>query len=98
MLNHRPITVPEPARRDEESRRQDTYRHTEEGRREGRRSLFWPIMLIGAGSIWLLSNLGLIDVQNLGLLFRLWPLALIAFGIKIVFSYYKREEGGHGEN
>jgi hypothetical protein len=48
------------------------------------RSLFWPIVLIGAGVIWLLANFDLIQDLNLGLLLRLWPLFLIAAGLELL--------------
>jgi hypothetical protein len=50
------------------------------------RSLFWPILLIGVGIMWTLSNLGVILPANLNLLLRLWPLALIVIGLDILFG------------
>ncbi len=50
------------------------------------RSLFWPIVLISAGVIWLLVNSGLISGQNLAVLFRLWPLILIVVGLDLLFG------------
>ena len=50
------------------------------------RSIFWPIVLLGAGAIWLLSNLGYIQSIDLGLLFRLWPVILIIIGLDILFG------------
>ena len=48
------------------------------------RSLFWPIVFIGVGAIWLLVNANLIPPVNwLGLL-RLWPLLLIAAGLEVL--------------
>jgi len=35
------------------------------------RSFFWPVILIGVGVIWLLSNLNLIPGDNLWILIRL---------------------------
>ena len=49
-------------------------------------SLFWPIMLIGAGAIWLLYNLNMIPDENLWVLVRLWPVLIILAGINILFS------------
>ncbi len=49
-------------------------------------SLFWPIMLIGAGAIWLLYNLNMIPDENLWMLLRLWPILIILAGINILFS------------
>ncbi|TLN22227.1 hypothetical protein FDZ74_04530, partial [bacterium] len=50
------------------------------------RSLFWPIVLIGAGVILLLSNLNLIRTTNLAALTALWPLLLVALGLEILFG------------
>jgi hypothetical protein len=50
------------------------------------RSLFWPIVLIGGGLIWLLANLNLIPGLNLRILFRLWPLILIAIGLNLLIG------------
>jgi len=57
-------------------------------------SLFAAIVVLVIGVLFQLVNFGLLSFRQVT---RLWPLALIAFGIKIVFNYYKREEGGHGE-
>lgn len=48
------------------------------------RSLFWPIVLIGVGVIWLLVNLGYVSTANAFNLWRLWPLLLIAAGLDIL--------------
>jgi hypothetical protein len=50
------------------------------------RSLFWPILLIGVGVIWLLSNMNLIPEAHLGTLLRLWPILLIAAGLDLLFG------------
>lgn len=50
------------------------------------RSLFWPIVLIGAGVIWLLTNFNIISSANLVVLFRLWPLILIVIGLDLLFG------------
>lgn len=52
----------------------------------GYRSLFWPVLFIGAGAIWLLTNLNIIPGVSLGLLLRLWPLLLIIIGLDILFG------------
>ncbi len=49
-------------------------------------SLFWPVILIGVGVIWLLGNLGVIGQANIAVLFRLWPLLLILIGLDILFG------------
>jgi hypothetical protein len=58
------------------------------------RSLFFPIVLIGAGAIWLLANFDIIPDLNLGLLFRLWPLFLIAAGLELLFGRGRALVGG----
>jgi len=49
-------------------------------------NLFWPIILIGAGLIFLLGNLGVIQPSNLYILVRLWPLILILIGLDILIG------------
>ncbi|MHB1293885.1 MAG: LiaF transmembrane domain-containing protein [Anaerolineae bacterium] len=44
------------------------------------RSLFWPIVLIGVGVVWLLANLGALAVTH-ATLAHLWPIGLIALGL-----------------
>jgi hypothetical protein len=50
-----------------------------------RRSLFWPIVLIGIGVVALLFNTGWLDWDRVAQLYRLWPLLLIALGLAILF-------------
>ncbi len=50
------------------------------------RSLFFPILLIGDGLIWLLANFNVIPDLNWAMLWRLWPLALIAAGLDLLFG------------
>lgn len=50
------------------------------------RSLFWPLLLIGIGIVWLLSNLGVLSLAGLSVLFRLWPLLLIIIGLDLLFG------------
>lgn len=54
--------------------------------RTGYRSLFWPIILIAIGVIWLLGNMGVISSANLIVLLRLWPLILIVVGLDLLFG------------
>ena len=54
--------------------------------RTGYRSLFWPIVLIAVGVIWLLGNLGIISGANIVVLLRLWPLLLIIVGLDLLFG------------
>lgn len=55
-------------------------------RRHGYRSFFWPLLLIGIGSIWLLVNLGVFNIENVSVLARLWPLLLVAAGLDLLFG------------
>jgi TM2 domain-containing membrane protein YozV len=57
-------------------------------------SLFSAVVVLAIGVLFQLVNFGLLSFRQVT---RLWPLALIAFGIKIVFNYYKREETNHGK-
>lgn len=47
-----------------------------------RGNLFWPTLLIAAGVLLLLNNLGILRVNVWGLI---WPLALIAFGVSVLW-------------
>lgn len=49
-------------------------------------SLFWPVVMIGVGAIWLLANLEIIPVQNLWLLVQLWPVLIILAGLDVLFA------------
>lgn len=68
-----------------------------EGQARGREdlSLFSAIVVLVIGVLFQLVNFDLLTFRQVS---RLWPLALIAFGIKIVFDYYKREENHHGKH
>lgn len=57
-----------------------------ENRRE--RSFFWPILLIGIGIIWLLSNMGIISDVSFGTIFRFWPLILIVIGLDLIVGRF----------
>ncbi len=48
--------------------------------------LFWPIILIGVGSILLLTNTGVIKGNPWTIIFQLWPVLLIALGLEILFG------------
>lgn len=50
------------------------------------RSIFWPIVLLGVGAVWLLTNLGYIQSIDLGFLVRLWPVLLIIIGLDILLG------------
>lgn len=48
--------------------------------------IFWPIILITVGVIWLLSNFDILPRFNYSLLFDLWPLLLIVGGINLLLG------------
>jgi hypothetical protein len=50
------------------------------------RSLFWPVVLIGVGVLWLLTNLGYLTTVRMVEIWRLWPALLILAGIDILFA------------
>lgn len=52
-------------------------------------SLFTAIVVLLVGIVFQMANFDLLTYRQVT---RLWPLALIAFGIKTVFNYFKREE------
>jgi len=54
--------------------------------KRGYRSLFWPIVLIGVGVIWLLGSMGVIPQANLNLLASMWPLILIVIGLDLLIG------------
>lgn len=58
-------------------------------------SLFSAVAVLIIGILFQLVNFDLLTFRQVT---RLWPLALIAFGIKIVFNYFKREENNHGKH
>ncbi|MFN8595566.1 MAG: DUF5668 domain-containing protein [Anaerolineae bacterium] len=47
---------------------------------------FWPIVLIGAGVIFLPNNLGVIQGNPWSVIWRLWPVLLIALGLEILIG------------
>ncbi len=49
-------------------------------------SFFWPLIFIGAGVILLLANLGYLPWQSWAMLWRLWPLLLVALGIDLLIG------------
>jgi hypothetical protein len=67
------------------------------GQAEGKEdlSLFSAVAVLVIGVLFQLVNF---DVLTFRQVTRLWPLALIAFGIKIVFDYTKREEKHNGKH
>jgi hypothetical protein len=59
-------------------------RETQPRRRRG--SLIGPLVLIGLGIVFLLNNLGVVDWDIWQIVFRLWPILLIAAGLDLVIG------------
>jgi hypothetical protein len=57
-----------------------------EERRHYHGGFVWPVVLIGAGVVFLLNNLGLLGWDVWGTLLRLWPVLLIAGGLDILIG------------
>lgn len=57
-------------------------------------SLFWPIILVGVGVIWLLVNLGVIAPISIGTVLQFWPILLIVLGLDILFGRQYAWVGG----
>jgi hypothetical protein len=53
-------------------------------RRHYRGGFVWPVLLIGAGIVFLLNNLGLVGWNVWQTLLQLWPVVLIAVGLDIL--------------
>lgn len=51
-----------------------------------RPSLIWPIVLIGAGTLFLLNNLGIVDWDVWTTIAQFWPLILVAIGLDIMLG------------
>ncbi len=59
----------------------------------GHRSFFFPMLLIGAGVVWLLVSLGYIPSSNLWALAHVWPILLIGAGLGLILRQYWSEAG-----
>jgi hypothetical protein len=55
---------------------------------EQKKSLFWPLLLIAAGVIWLLVKSGTVPSANLWAITHIWPFLLIAAGVGILLRPY----------
>lgn len=55
-------------------------------RRESHGPSIWAFILIAFGVIWLLAEAKVFSSANLAVLFRLWPVVLIAFGLELLFG------------
>ncbi|MCP4539305.1 MAG: hypothetical protein GY832_19385 [Chloroflexi bacterium] len=58
----------------------------DEKRREHRNSIVGPVILIGLGVIFLLNNLGILSWSVWDVIFRLWPVLIIAGGLDILIG------------
>jgi hypothetical protein len=50
------------------------------------KSLVWPLILISIGILFLLKNLGVVDWNLWSLLWRTWPVIIIAVGLDLIFG------------
>lgn len=64
-----------------------------EARPERRRSFVGPLILIFLGIIFLLNNLGLVGWSVWEILWRFWPVWLIAIGVDMLFGRRSRSGG-----
>ena len=49
-------------------------------------NVFFPIVLIGAGVLLLMANLGMVELNRFILLIPFWPVLLIVAGVQIFFA------------
>jgi TM2 domain-containing membrane protein YozV len=53
-------------------------------------SIFWGIVLVGLGALFLLANFRVIDYD---VLLDFWPVAVIGLGVKLVIDYARAKKG-----
>jgi hypothetical protein len=58
------------------------------------RSLFWPVVLVGVGVVWLLVNLGVMGGVSAAVVVRMWPLLLVGIGLDLLFGHRSPLLGG----
>lgn len=51
-----------------------------------RRSLVWPLVLISLGVVFLLNNLGVVSWDVWSLLWRMWPVLVVAIGLDMIIG------------
>jgi hypothetical protein len=56
-------------------------------------SIFWPLVLIAAGVLWLLNSMGIVPTANLWALTHLVPFILIGLGLGLILRSYWRFAG-----
>ena len=52
------------------------------------RSLFWPLILIATGVVWLMVSMNIIPASNLWALTYIWPYVLILLGLGLILRSY----------
>ncbi|MCL5985873.1 MAG: DUF5668 domain-containing protein [Actinobacteria bacterium] len=59
--------------------------------------LIWGLLILAAGFIFLLGNLGYIEVNVISLFLKYWPILLIVVGLSILFDalFIYRTSAGH---
>jgi len=57
------------------------------------RSIFWPLVMIAAGVLWLLIGMGTIPQANLWALTHTFPFLLVALGVGLILRAYWRFGG-----
>ena len=57
------------------------------------RSIFWPLVMIATGVLWLLVGMNIIPSTNLWALIHIFPFLLIALGIGLILRAYWRFAG-----
>lgn len=50
------------------------------------RSLFWAVVLIAVGAVWLLFNLDVIEPNQLAALTYVWPILLVGIGVDLLIG------------
>jgi hypothetical protein len=59
---------------------------TREGSPHGDVNLFWPVIFIGAGILWILVRQGTVSSSQLNSLISLWPVLIVAAGVNILLG------------
>jgi hypothetical protein len=49
-------------------------------------SVVWPLLLISLGLVFLLNNLGVISWNVWNVMWRMWPVVLVAIGLDLIFG------------
>ena len=57
---------------------------------DDRGSLFWGVLLVAIGALFLLDNLRLLDFGDI--IHDFWPLILIAIGLKMIWNAKQEKE------